>query len=602
MNIRIASVLWLLLYTAASQALLSAEQAPNILIIISDDQGYEDFGFTGNTLANTPVLDRLARESAFYPHCMVAPACSPTRSALLTGRDHLNVGVWGVGPRGEVRRDEVLMPSFFKASGYASWMFGKWDGAKMMELGPVERGFDWFCGIGGGYKQQRPLLCTPEGGAWTDGWSAELITDAAIEKIQARGDRPWLAYMAYIIPHMPWECPDAYAQPYRDAGHSESFAQCYGSIKQMDDQIGRLLQAVEDAGQSERTIVIFLSDNGPTEDRPAWVNDQFKHAQDSSDWALRNPSGFVGHKAEVWENGIRSPLLIKWPGKIAAGERAHVAAVEDILPTLLDLAAIPPSKQAQHLPFDGRSLRPSLEDATYTDERVIFRLALAGPGAPAPTTRTNIIEDAAAVDYTRLHTVVRQGPYKFHHLPGGDVRLYNIERDPSEQQDLTASLPELSHTLRQRCRAEWDRRVQIDRTFEMRQLKIDNRDRWSKAWTLHANRALAFEGKLYSEFYGGAKGFQSPGDRAEYRIEVQKPVRVHISASGKGLDGCAPIHLMIAGHALKPLQQSAKSIEYGAYDLPSGFVDVSLTVPDTARRAPSMGEVLSLKFKRINEL
>lgn len=87
MNTRFASVLWLLLFTAASQALLSAEQALNILIIISDDQGYEDFGFTGNTLANTLVLDRLASESAFYPHCMVAPACSPTRSALLTGRD-----------------------------------------------------------------------------------------------------------------------------------------------------------------------------------------------------------------------------------------------------------------------------------------------------------------------------------------------------------------------------------------------------------------------------------------------------------------------------------------------------------------------------------
>jgi hypothetical protein len=88
----------------------------------------------------------------------------------------------------------------------------------MMKLCPVERSFDWFCGIGGGYKQQRPLLCTPEGGACTDGCSAELITDAAIEKIQDRGDRTWLAYMAYIIPHTLWECPDAYAQPHRDAG------------------------------------------------------------------------------------------------------------------------------------------------------------------------------------------------------------------------------------------------------------------------------------------------------------------------------------------------------------------------------------------------
>ena len=492
---------------------------------------------------------------------------------------------------------KFFLPTFFKASGYVSWLFGKWDGAKMMELGPVERGFDWFCGIGGGYKQQRPRLCTPEAAVWTDGWSAELITDAAIEKIQARGDLPWLAYMAYIIPHTPWECPEEYAQPYLDAGYSKSFAQCYGAIKHMDVQIGRLLKAVQDSGQADRTIVVFLSDNGPTEDRPAWVNHNFKYAQDSADWALRNPSGFIGHKAEVWENGIRSPLLVKWPGKISAGERPHVAKVEDLLPTLLDLAAIPKSKQPKHLPFDGKSLRPSLEDRRYTDDRVIFRLALAGPGAPGPTTKSNIVEDAAEIDYSRLHVVVRQGNYKFHHLPGGAVRLYDLSADPAEKMDLTASLPELSQELSRRCRAEWDRRVQIDRTFEMRQLRINNADATIRAWKLDANRALAFSGDMLSVFYGGASGFQQAGDRADYRVDVQKPITVELAATGKGLDACAPIYLEINGQVLKPLRHSESKIQYGVIELPAGVIPVSLFVPKQIQKAKAKGEVLALDFK-----
>lgn len=587
---------WILLLLMGTSFAQAAERQPNILLIISDDQGYGDFGFTGNPLADTPVLDQLSKDGAFYPNFVVAPACSPTRSALLTGRDHLNVGVWGVGSRGDVRRDEVLMPSFFNPSGYNTWLFGKWDGSKMMELGPVERGFDWFCGIGGGYLQQRPLLCTPEGGEWTEGWSAELITDAAIDKIQASGDTPWLAYMAYIIPHLPWECPDAYADPYREKGYSETFAQCYGSIKQMDDQIGRLLDAVRNAGQADNTIVLFMSDNGPTENRPAWVNDNYKHAQNSADWELRNPLGMIGHKAEVWDLGIRSPLLVRWPGVIEPGVREHVTKVEDLLPTLLDLAAIPKSKQPEHLPFDGQSMRASLEDPSFTEARDIFRVALAGPGEPGNTTRTSIIENAPALDYRKLHTVLRNGNYKFHHLPGGNFRLFDMAVDPAESNDLSQSMLERTAEMARRCRAEWDAIAATGRTFEMRQLKIDNVDRWAKSWTLHANRALHFEGKMRSVFYGGAKGFQQPGDRADYLIEVQKPLTVSIVASGKGLNHCAPIHLEIDGHVLQPIEQTADTIRYGVVKLSAGELPIALFVPSDAKAGAKQGEVISVKF------
>jgi hypothetical protein len=110
------------------------QKRPNILIFISDDQGYGDFGFTGNKIVRTPNLDQLSNESAFYPHFMVGPACTPTRSALFTGRNHLDAGVWGVGSRGRVRRDEIMMPKFFNPSGYHTWTFGKLDDGEIRNL------------------------------------------------------------------------------------------------------------------------------------------------------------------------------------------------------------------------------------------------------------------------------------------------------------------------------------------------------------------------------------------------------------------------------------------------------------------------------------
>lgn len=602
------SKLWVVVLLACC-AMLQAHAAarkqppprkPNILLIISDDQGYGDFGFTGNKLADTPVLDRLSKEGAFYPNFLVAPACTPTRSALLTGRNHLDTGVWGVGPRGDVRRDETMIPSFFNPSGYNTWLFGKYDGTATLEIGPAERGFDWYCTIGGGYLHKRPLLFTPGKEEWTEGWSAELITDAAIKKIRESGDKPWLIYMAHIIPHLPWVCPDAYAEPYRKQGFSETFAQCYGSIKQMDDQIGRLLKAVREAGQEDNTIVLFMSDNGPTENRPAWVNDNFKHAQNSEDWKLRNVCDLIGHKAEVWDAGIRSPLLVRWPGKIKPGIRRHVTMVEDILPTLLDLAEISSDKQPEHLPFEGKSFRASLEDARFTEERDIFRLALAGPGEPGPLTPSGIIEDAAKADYSRLHTVLRNGRYKLHHLPGGRTRLYDMEADPGEKNDLSKTMPERTAQMAKRCRAHWDDIASRNRTFPMRQLLIDNADRReARSWTLAANRALHFEGDMHSIFAGGVSGFRSPGDRADYLVEVQKPLRASFVAEGEGLDQCAPISLLVDGNPVELKSRSADQIVFGAASLPAGNVPLSLAVPADAKAGSADGVVMTVSLKQV---
>ncbi len=571
------------------------KKRPNILIIISDDQGYGDFGFTGNKIVKTPNLDQLANESAFYPHFLVGPACTPTRSSLFTGRNHLDAGVWGVGSRGRVRRDEVMMPKFFTPSAYHAWAFGKMDGGlRMMEMNPGDRGFEyWFSGTGAttGYQHKLP-----------DGWRCELITDDAIKKIRSADDQPWLMLMAYIIPHLPWHCTDSYADPFRDKGYTEDLAQCYGSIKQMDDQIGRLLSVIRDEGQDENTIVLFMSDNGPVDavrnrEVGVWENQENKRIH-TDDWWLRNPDKLVGRKGEVWDNGIRSPLLVRWSGKIAPGVRDQSLGVEDILPTLLDLAQISEADWPEHLPFAGRSFRASLEDEKFADEHEIFRLASGGPGTPVGS--NGIIPDATKLDYSQLHTILQSGKYKFHHLPDDELRLYDIWNDPRERQDLSEEMQERTMEMAKRCRAQWDEIAKRNRTFPMRQLYINNIDRPRQGWAFPATHALRFNGEMKSvDFGAGLIGFRSPGDLAEYEIEVQKALSVSVLLQGKNLDKCAPIDLQVNGKAVKVLNREAERIEFGLTELPAGKVPLVLSVSEDAKEGSQAGEITRLMLKKV---
>ena len=565
-------------------------RSPNILLIISDDQGYGDFGFTGNKVVQTPVLDRLSEESAFYPYFMVGPACTPTRSSLFTGRHYLDTGVWGVGSRGKVRRDETLMPKFFTPSGYQTWAFGKMDGGlDMMEMTPIDRGFDSFV-RGAGYAQKNEK-----------GWGAELITDAAVEKIEQAGDAPWLAYVGYVIPHLKWYCPESYAEPFRKNGYSEDIAQCYGSIKQMDDQIGRLLKAVEETGQMENTIVLIMSDNGSLDamnnrEMGVWENWEKKRPH-SPDWGIRNPGNLIGRKGEVWDNGIRSPLLVRWPVKIKPGIRKHAIGVEDVLPTLLELCRIPEDKQPEHFPFAGQSFRASLDNQRFADERDIFRLATGGPGVPIGEGANT--PDMKTLGYETLHTILRNGKYKFHHLPGGEFRLYDMEKDPSEQNDLSEKYPERTEAMAERCRTRWDAIAARNRTFQMRQLRINNADRPRASWNIQVLQPLRLTGKMdMHDFLGGVKGFQIPGDRADYAVEVQKPLTVSFVAEGTGFEQCAPISLLVGGKPVEAKSRAEKKIIFGPVALPSGTASFSLAVADDAEAGTAIGEVLKLTLNQ----
>jgi arylsulfatase A len=446
----------------ALQAAGAQTEKPNVLLIISDDQGYADFGFMGNRLVQTPNLDRLAGQSALFKNFVVAAACSPTRTALWTGRDHLLTGVWGVPPKANLREDEIRMPAFFKADGYRTFHVGKLDSVVVNKVLPDVFGWEEWSGPGG-YQHRDPMIVSSAGAPRrAEGWTADLETDEVLKIIRTNRDAPWFASVAFIIPHMPWVCDEKYSAPFLAQGCSTNLAACYGSIAQMDACIGRLLDGLRETGQEERTIVVFLSDNGMSspevqelakQDQQAWTYGDVP----GEDWEKRNVAGLRGHKAIVWENGIRVPLLVRWPGTIMPGERKQFGCVEDLLPTLLDLATVSSTVQ-NHLPFSGVSLRPALDDAEKTFERpAALRLDIAGVGAP--------VNGPGGRNFENIHLTLRGPRFKFHALPGGKSSLFDLDADPGETTDVQAQLPEVAAKMAAECRQRWDEILESGRAF-----------------------------------------------------------------------------------------------------------------------------------------
>jgi arylsulfatase A-like enzyme len=432
----------------------AAAARPNVLLIVSDDQGFSDFGFTGNPLVKTPVLDRLAAESAVFKNFVVAAACSPTRSALYTGREHLSTGVWGVPPRANLRPDEALMPAFFRADGYRTFYAGKSDTARLPESSPWDRGWDQGYFVSG-YQHRDPTL--PNRGTTLEakGWTVDLVTDLILDFVREPRPEPWFATAAYITPHLPWVCDEKFSAPFLAQGLSPDLARCYGSIAQMDAAIGRLLAGVRAIGQADNTVVVFLSDNGMS--HKAEVDRELA----TTDWAKRNVHGLRGHKTTVWENGIRVPLLVRWPGQIAPGERKQFGAVEDILPTILDLAGLRPDA-VKHLPFVGVSLRPALRDAAVVRERApAFRIAISGAGSPKLQDESN----PRPRRFEDHHLVLRGERFKFHAFPGGKSALFDLAADPVEASDVAARFPEIVASMSVSLREQWAALLATGRAF-----------------------------------------------------------------------------------------------------------------------------------------
>ncbi|MGK7397305.1 MAG: sulfatase-like hydrolase/transferase [Candidatus Cyclobacteriaceae bacterium M3_2C_046] len=385
----------------------SAQKQPNIILIISDDQGWGDFGYNGNDLIETPNLNRLANQSAVFERYYVSSVCAPTRASLLTGRYYPRTGVHGVTRRKEtMRAEEITIAEILQENGYRTGIFGKWHNGHNYPYDPIGQGFQEFWGFTSGIIRNYYDTKMKHNNQWvqTEGYITDFLTDKALQFIKEKNQQPFFCYIPYNVPHTPIQVSRTLMEKYISKGLDEYDAGIYAMCEAMDHNIGRLIAEVDQLGIRENTIILFMTDNGPN--------------------GYRFNGGMKGKKARLDEGGIRVPLWINWQNKIERKSILELADHIDVLPTLLDLCNVSLSDSLQ---LDGKSLKPLLlSHEIEWPERKLFSARHGDQPYPG-SIRTN-----------RYRLIIDRE---------GGKKLYDMWQDPSQLHDIAEDEKEITQTM-----------------------------------------------------------------------------------------------------------------------------------------------------------
>jgi len=341
------------------------DKRPNVIIILSDDQGYGDLSCHGNPVLQTPALDKLYNESIRFSNFHASPQCTPSRGELMSGLDALNNKASSVGAgRGFMRQDIVTMPEVFKENGYKTGIFGKWHLGDIYPDRPMDRGFDksiWFKGWGllsetefdNDYYRTRYLDSLNF--VQSDKYCTDLWFDQAMKWMgeMSSKQKPFFTYISLNVTHGPFHSPKADAEFYQDKV-DKSTANFFGMIRNMDQNVERLDKWLEEKNLKDNTIVIFMTDNGGT------GGVSFYNA------------GMRGKKESNYEGGHRVPLFIRWPQEQFGKPRTvtYATQIQDLLPTFIDVFGFKLNHQQK---FDGESLKPLLQENKLKDRMFVVQ-------------------------------------------------------------------------------------------------------------------------------------------------------------------------------------------------------------------------------------
>jgi len=422
----------------------SATGKPNVVLIMMDDLGYGDLGSYGAPDAKTPNIDRLAREGVRLTDAYAnGPVCTPTRAALMTGRYQQRYGLeWVVtvtDTQAILPVTGTSLPALLKANGYATALVGKWHLGFKREYGPLAHGFDAFFGfleaahdyyVGGLYEDTTRVQ--------PRGYLTDEITDRSVAFIARQRSAPFFLEVAYNAVHWPFQPPN---RPPKDTANRRGLelrqlpihsppatrADYLQMLERADEGVGKILAALERAGLTRNTLVIFTNDNG-------------------GEWLSRN-APFFHRKGTLWEGGIRVPLIMRWPGKLPAGKTsAQVALTMDVTASILSATGTVPPQSYRP---DGIDLLPVLRGRVPTIERRVFwRL----PPQALPSLAPN----------SRQQRVVRAGHMKLL-VEGSNFFLFDLATDPGERKDLAAQRPDVVRSLWGLIQ-EWEKSVDEERT------------------------------------------------------------------------------------------------------------------------------------------
>ena len=426
-----AAAVWLLPAPGEAKPAGAAAKQPNVIIVLTDDQGYGDLSCHGNPVLRTPNLDRLRTESVRLTDFHVTPMCTPTRSSLMTGRDCLRTGAYVVcSGHGFIREDIPTMAEVFAAGGYRTGIFGKWHLGDSYPYRPQDRGFQetlvfhgWGIGCANDYWNNAYLDCHFRHNGrvqFYKGYCTDVFFSEAMKwmKACARRNQRFLVYLPVNVPHGPTWVEEKYAAPY-EGKVKPSKARFFGMIANLDENMGKLEAMLKESGLYENTLVIFMTDNGGT-----------------GGVAIYN-AGMRGSKTEYYDGGHRVPCFIRWP---AGGLRMPcdvdaLTQAQDILPTLMDLCSLGAPTNAA---FDGASLAPLLR------------------GHPQPELDSRILVTQYAIwqeflGPTKWNSAVMQQKWRLVH--GNE--LYDLSADPHQTNNVAAAEPRVVSRLRDYYERWW---------------------------------------------------------------------------------------------------------------------------------------------------
>lgn len=409
---------------------------PNVVIVITDDQGYGDLGCHGNTIIKTPNIDDLYTESVRLTNFHVGPTCAPTRAGLMTGHYCNCTGVWHtIMGRSLIRQNEVTMGDVFNASGYRTGIFGKWHLGDNYPFRPQDRGFDVALVHGGGGVSQTPDYWGNDYFDDTyfrngktesfDGYCTDVWFDQAIKFIEENEDRPFFCYLPTNAPHGPYRVDDSYSDPYRGKVPDDR-ANFYGMITNIDDNVARLRAKLKELELEENTILIWMTDNGSSAgcslDRNQFVKEGYN-------------AGMRGKKGSEYDGGHRTPLFLHWPdGGFSEGRDIdQLTANIDVLPTLIDLCGL---ETPENVEFSGVSIKPLLmgETAEWLDRVVVT--------------------DSQRVEYPIKWRKSATMTNRWRLING--IELYDILEDPGQRNDVADEYPDVVQYLRQHYEQWWE--------------------------------------------------------------------------------------------------------------------------------------------------
>ncbi|MCD6346804.1 MAG: arylsulfatase [Bacteroidales bacterium] len=417
------------------------KSSPNVILILTDDQGYGDIGAHGSPYVKTPAMDKLHDQSVCLVNFHVDPCCAPTRSALLTGQYSSRTGVWHtIGGRSLLGTNNVTMAEVFKDAGYHTGIFGKWHLGENYPFRPMDRGFEESVIHGGGVVGSNPDYWGNDyyddtylhNGVYEkySGYCNTVWFTEAMNFIKENRYNPFFCYVSTNVPHAPLLVDSSYSKPYKSMV-SDRLANYYGMITKLDEDLGVFVTELADLGLVDNTILIFMTDNGPCPWFGGIIIDENGFVKEGYSCDMR------GGKIWGYENAHRVPCFIRWPdGGIGGGrDVSNLTAHIDLLPSLIDWCGLETPDEAS---FDGISLRNLINQS----------------GEPWPE-RTLFVHNQRVdipVKYKDFQVLTEQ----WRLINRDTLELYDILKDPGQRQDIVAEYPEIVKDLYAQYEQWWD--------------------------------------------------------------------------------------------------------------------------------------------------